>query len=361
MTEIIQHFEKGNFYKPANHNFCPLSSNPLVILVMDYQFSSALVNPARQLLEIFRWRRAHILIQLSWSYERRKRAVHLQKMLSQIGWRNNTYHILANTEEEVEVFRSVGLHAIHCNHNAFLSERVFYPTGAVRKYDAIYDAALAPFKRHELAADIKNLALICYVKKGTSIETACAIANKVGNSNFHNVLVSSAGGWLNENQVNDCLNQARVGLALSAVEGAMYASGQYLLAGLPVVTTYNRGGRDCFFHEDFVRWVNDTPREVAEAVTDFCNQALDSFFIRERTLALMARHRERFINLLNSIVSTHDPDRIWAPVWPENIPNKLVVKQELTWPVMAGILFGFPCRDLPDLMLNDPGILTDGL
>ena len=51
---------------------------------------------------------------------------------------------------------------------------------------------------------------------------------------------------LNTEEVRRILVQSRCGLALSAQEGAMYASGEYLLAGLPVVTTRSRGGRDAF-------------------------------------------------------------------------------------------------------------------
>ena len=42
---------------------------------------------------------------------------------------------------------------------------------------------------------------------------------------------------LDVEQVRRILVQSHCGLALSTEEGAMYASGEYLLAGLPVVTT----------------------------------------------------------------------------------------------------------------------------
>lgn len=47
----------------------------------------------------------------------------------------------------------------------------------------------------------------------------------------------SACEWLDSEELNRCLNQCRLGLCLSAVEGPMYASIEYLLAGLPVVST----------------------------------------------------------------------------------------------------------------------------
>ena len=52
---------------------------------------------------------------------------------------------------------------------------------------------------------------------------------------------------MNDEEVNNFLNQCKVGIILSEVEGANYASIQYLLAGLPVVSTKSKGGRDVFF------------------------------------------------------------------------------------------------------------------
>ena len=103
----------------------------------------------------------------------------------------------------------------------------------------------------------------------------------------------------------------------------MFASAQYLLAGLPVVTTRNRGGRDTFYDPDYVRWVEDDPDAVAEGVDQLCADPPDALEIRRRTLARFAEHRARFVDLMNAIYREEERERMWADRWPEGLPNKL--------------------------------------
>jgi hypothetical protein len=59
------------------------------------------------------------------------------------------------------------------------------------------------------------------------------------------------------------INKAHVGLCLSAEEGAMFVSAEYLLCGIPVVSTRNKGGRDVMFTPEHVFIADDTPESVA--------------------------------------------------------------------------------------------------
>ena len=67
-------------------------------------------------------------------------------------------------------------------------------------------------------------------------------------------------------EVNRHLNRAGVGLCLSEREGAMFASTEYLLSGLPVVSTPSTGGRHVYYDEEYCWTVPPDPRSVAEAV-----------------------------------------------------------------------------------------------
>ena len=60
---------------------------------------------------------------------------------------------------------------------------------------------------------------------------------------------------------------------LARLAGA--ASGLVYLAGLPVVTTANVGGRDEFLDPRAARWVDDDPREVAAAVHELTTDPVD--------------------------------------------------------------------------------------
>jgi glycosyltransferase involved in cell wall biosynthesis len=88
---------------------------------------------------------------------------------------------------------------------------------------------------------------------------------------------------------------------LSREEGACYASAEYLLSGLPVVSTRSRGGRDIFFDEEYVEVVRDDPRAVAAGVRRLIEKKVPAARVREATLEKMRPHRERFLVLLQEI------------------------------------------------------------
>ncbi len=55
---------------------------------------------------------------------------------------------------------------------------------------------------------------------------------------------------------------------LSAEEGSSYASMEYLLAGLGVVSTHSTGGRDVYFDPDYCITCDPTPEAVRDAVAE---------------------------------------------------------------------------------------------
>jgi glycosyltransferase involved in cell wall biosynthesis len=128
--------------------------------------------------------------------------------------------------------------------------------------------------------------------------------------------------------VNAALNQCAVGLALSKAEGAMFASIQYLLAGLPVVSTPSRGGRHEFYDPDYVRIVDPTPRAVADAVRELRQCKVPAEEIRARTLARVWEHRERLFQCVDEIYASQGCDRKFAAEWPTVFQNKLRVECE---------------------------------
>ena len=123
------------------------------------------------------------------------------------------------------------------------------------------------------------------------------------------------------------INQARVGLCLSAEEGAMYASAEYLLCGLPVVSTRSTGGRDTYFDDTYVKIVEDTPEAVAEGVEEMIERNIDPHYIRERTITKMKEHRDTFINLIQSIYDKECVKRDFREEWPRIFINKLLARR----------------------------------
>ncbi len=91
----------------------------------------------------------------------------------------------------------------------------------------------------------------------------------------------------------------------------MLASIQYLLAGLPIVSTQSRGGRDEFFAPDYVQIVADNADAVAAGVRKMRECPVSPEEIRRRTLEKIEQHKE----LLNTICSTEGLHADWHQRW----------------------------------------------
>jgi hypothetical protein len=190
----------------------------------------------------------HIICGLWWSVE-------IPKLLCKIIFiilRNRVLYpkikvsILCNTKREHKLLRLFGIDSVFCNHNCFIDENIFTNRPrAPKKYAAVYNAVLYDFKRHSLVAAIKgNVAFLTY---------------RYENATYKNHLDNAA--------LVEAYNESYTGLALSSVEGAMYASCEYLLCGIPVVSTRSKGGRDVFF-DDYNSIIADAVPEQVYDIAD---------------------------------------------------------------------------------------------
>jgi glycosyltransferase involved in cell wall biosynthesis len=113
--------------------------------------------------------------------------------------------------------------------------------------------------------------------------------------------------------VNGWLNKAHVGLCLSVEEGANYASMEYLLAGLPVVSTRSRGGRDRYFHRDDCIVCDPDARQIAEAVQALKSRHVPAVEIRNRVLTQVDHERAQYKERVESLIREWWPDQS-API-----------------------------------------------
>jgi glycosyltransferase involved in cell wall biosynthesis len=88
----------------------------------------------------------------------------------------------------------------------------------------------------------------------------------------------------------------------------MKASMEYLLSGIPVVTTVNKGGRDYFLDGRFTIWVEDDPDSVLHAVSWFAEGSISPEFIRQETLRKLLQANEMFIQELSAAFSLNVND-----------------------------------------------------
>jgi glycosyltransferase involved in cell wall biosynthesis len=218
---------------------------------------------------------------------------------------------LCNEPDTVEPLRRAGAEAVFCNQNAFLNEDIFRPLNEIPKeYDAVYNASLAPYKRHHLAAKVSSLAILSYAYSGAYQDTygaevrgLLAHANWLKDSRQDSEKVSVE-------QMVGFYNRAHVGLILSAIEGSVFASMEYLLCGLPVVSTPSVGGRDVFWDDRFVIVCEPEAEAVAEAVQELKARKIDPQLVRSATLERVAKHRQVLSDLM-----APDIESIQCP-WP---------------------------------------------
>ena len=270
----------------------------------------------------------HLLVQPSWVIDESFPNPELRRAIDGVGehFEHVIISLLAPTKEAFERIRDHGMAAVYCSQNALVREDIFYPMPArVQWFDALYDAKWADYKRHHLAADVGSLAMLSYQSpEACSLEYYRTALAAVRHAKWFTRPWVADDPFLTPSEVNAVYNQCRVGLCLSAEEGPSYASIQYLLSGLPVVTTANVGGRDEFLSPRTARWVDDDPQAVAEAVGELCADPIDPLAIRADALARVGEHRERFRHWMCKIVDRADErSRVWQARWPADLPHKL--------------------------------------
>lgn len=273
---------------------------------------------------------AWFLVSWSWSAEQSATAAR-RRIVETSHHRQYPGHCfihLCNTELEAEMFREAGMEAVFCNQNAFVDERIFVPDRhPSRKFDAVCDARLKDYKRHQLAAKVDSLALLYAFNPAIDDPAFVAeIRRRFGRAHWFNHPEGGDYRSLTPNEINRCLNLCHVGLCLSAVEGANFASIQYLLCGLPVVSTRSRGGRDVFFQGDHFILVEDEADAVRRGVQTALRRRLDPESIRRSTLEKMHFHRQTLISLVQDIYDQSGNGRRFADEW-----NNVYFNQLYSW------------------------------
>jgi hypothetical protein len=275
--------------------------------------------------ERLRNRPVWFLISPTWSLEEEDAAQGIRKA-AVLHRARNPYHRLifvCNTPEEVALLQRLGEAAYFYNKTANSSERIFRPLeGTSREFDAIYNAQLVSWKRHELSLGIESCAFLFYrdsFKAGAAEFEATIMARHAAAPGHLFINPPTRNGIpirLPLSEVNRQLNRANVGLCLSEREGAMFASTEYLLSGLPIVSTPSKGGRHVYYDDEYCWTVPPNPWLIAEAVKALNAKKIPRSYIRRRTLARLEQDRARFLQLVNAILEESGSDDRLAMPWP---------------------------------------------
>jgi len=319
-------------------NFYVVDTEPFIIVTSEATSDLSLFS------EHLGQKRAYFIKLFWWSKETFSRmyqeSIYYRK--HQERFPHHEIYFLCNTPGEKNLADWFGLPAIYCNQNALLDERIYTVQRKIQKqYLAIYNARLDPVKRHLLLAHVKSLALIIgpnlkeSLEKRTyrqEIQNILSYATVLNDSDERSLGRIGVQGLqlspLGDDEVATQLNRAKTGVILSREEGACYASAEYLLCGLPVVTTRSMGGREIFLQGDHVRYVSASPAAVMQAIKEV---AMASFNPETITLEKMIPHRQRFKDLLKKIYHQERPNYCVDDNWEKQFVNKMIIYAQ-PWP-----------------------------
>lgn len=294
---------------PQSHSWgAMLSEGPLIFAA--WPAGGLRLGIATALGPLLHGRPVHFLMLPSWAWEAPGEASRLvaAARTHRRAFPRHRFHFICSTFEQERIFAKARWPAATINSNLLVDDSIFRPlAGTEPRFDAIYNARLSPGKRHELATLVESLCLLYFRDSGEQdpsqfrAEYARVLA-LLPHAEFLNPLTPDGCEMLPGQAVNRAYNQARVGLCLSAIEGQMRASMEYMLSGLAVISTRSLGGRDYFFDDEYCSVVSDDPRAVRDAVQAAIARGIPRSHIRTRTLVKVERERRRFIAYVQEII-----------------------------------------------------------
>lgn len=246
------------------------------------------------------------------------------------------FYFLCNDYEIYKDRLQNGLNALFINQNAFVDEKV----NNVRKneekiYDAVYNGRLVPVKRHYLAKKVGESMALALVAGRHTPGLPTIPDEQIPRYAYLNP------GHVKRETVNQINNRSKVGLILSEAEGACFSSSEYLLAGIPVVSTPSRGGRDVWYDEYNSIICEPTESSVLSAVKELIANPRDPHIIREGHLRKMYAHRQKYIEQIlkpffsNVSVEECDLDSLFERL---NYNRYLALQSKYSWKTVESIV-----------------------
>ena len=287
----------------SGHVVSVLSANPVVVAAFERDFEKTLPAFAEFAREN---KGSAILLQLGFEHETSEPAARLARSVSSFlsACPDARVVVMCNCPKEREAIGAHGIEVRCIHQNTFLDERRYRAMRREKIYDAAYVARLTPFKRHALipVALAPRLLLMgtltVHMRKSNGayvdeMSARYAAARRV--EYFRSV------------QVSELLASAKCGLALSAAEGACFASAEYFLCGLPVVDTPALGGRSVLYPEEFVKYVDASEEGVGDGIAHWAANVPDPTEVRAAWLKKVAPMRAAYADLMRELTGRDMP------------------------------------------------------
>lgn len=204
-------------------------------------------------------------------------------------------------QNNMDICKKLGLQSILCNHNCFIDENKFVIKENERIYQAVLNCRPEKWKRPYLAKQVDNLAII----KGYNFRK-----DEYYDMTQLNPKYINNDKRLTEEEVVDMYSKSMVGMILSEKEGACYSSSEFLLCGLPVISTHSVGGRDIWYNEKNSIVCDATEDAVAASVEIAINRLKSGEFnrmeIRKLHIMQSMEHRMNMIDMTVKIFQKHN-------------------------------------------------------
>jgi len=172
--------------------------------------------------------------------------------------------ILANSIDEDLFYKRHKLNSIYCNQNCWLDASIFNIMSIKKEYDLVINANNSEWKNHHMLAEINKKYKTLFITYNTS------------NNDLQRYNPTCILNEIRTYRVVEELNKCRIGLALSTKEGSCYASTEYLLCGLPVISVKSAGGRQVWYDKHNSIVINPDGLELDKAIESMLKN-IDTF------------------------------------------------------------------------------------
>lgn len=235
----------------------------------------------------------------------------------------------APTQETHDIILQNGFNSVLLNHNCLLDYNGYtISENSIRRYNAVINSRPFWWKRVYLAQSIENLAYIAGLDWAKN-ETSWDCYKTWTNLDLYKEISFS--------KVVEIYNKSQCGLILSGctgdnqqdlMEGANYSSSEYLLCGLPVVTTKSQGGRAYWFDDKNSIICEPTMQSVKESVDlviqKLKNGEMNRNQIRQTQINKMNEMRTNFITKTQEIFDDKKVDVNASKYFSENYFHKML-------------------------------------
>lgn len=289
-----------------------LSFSPLITASACAPFNVFIAKMADDMPELFGTEKGLHLLLPMWGLED-ENSVEMRKALDVAEKKMHGHHhvVLTSTEYEAYILGTRGVPALFSHQAIFIDENVWRPYEGqffdFGRFDAVLNARFDRWKRHDLASSISTLMLIYAPSVDEDIEKSLGrIKATLPNACFANrELRGETYSYLKNEEIAQLYAHVDVGLCLSSSEGYNRASTEYMMCGLPVVSTTSTGGRDRYYANKYCRTVDANAASVANAVQEVKQCNFSRSEVRKYLLDLLEFERHNFLRGFNRIVEQH--------------------------------------------------------